>query len=60
MLDRPQDIHPLFHGAPQTTEFKKLRKRIVRATREAIERYGMVDPDSVSYTHLTLPTIYSV
>tara|TARA_R110002095_G_scaffold182218_2_gene159465 strand:- start:216 stop:572 length:357 start_codon:yes stop_codon:yes gene_type:complete len=46
MLDRPQDIHPLFHGAPQTTEFKKLRKRIVRATREAIEKYGMVDPDS--------------
>lgn len=41
MLDHT-DIHPLFHGAPDTTEFRKLRKRIVRQTREAIERYGMV------------------
>ena len=41
MLDHT-DIHPLFHGAPNTTEFRKLRKRIVRQTREAIERYGMV------------------
>ena len=45
MLDQPDDIHPLFYGAPQTTEFKKLRKRIVRATREAVDQYGMVDPD---------------
>lgn len=37
------DIHPLFHGAPQSTEFRKLRKRIVRQTREAIEQYGMVE-----------------
>ena len=42
MLDETE-IHPLFHGAPTTTEFKKLRKRIVRYTREAIENYGMVD-----------------
>lgn len=41
MLDHT-DIHPLFHGAPDTTEFRKLRKRIVRHTREAIERYGML------------------
>lgn len=41
MLDAPDDIHPLFHDAPTTTEFRKLRKRIVRETREAIERYGM-------------------
>ncbi|MBF9028839.1 tRNA 2-thiocytidine(32) synthetase TtcA [Rhodobacterales bacterium HKCCE3408] len=41
MLDEADDIHPLFHGAPKTTEFKKLRKRIIRETREAIERYGM-------------------
>lgn len=40
MLDT-SDIHPLFEGAPQTTEFRKLRKRIVRQTREAIETYGM-------------------
>ena len=36
------DIHPLFHGAPTSTEFRKLRKRIIRLTREAIETYGMV------------------
>jgi len=41
MLD-DTDIHPLFHGAPKTTEFRKLRKRIIRETREAIDRYGMV------------------
>jgi tRNA 2-thiocytidine biosynthesis protein TtcA len=40
MLDQ-DDIHPLFDGAPDTTEFRKLRKRIVRLTREAIEAYGM-------------------
>ena len=44
MLDATSDIHPLFAGAPSTTEFKKLRKRLVRATREAIERYGMIEP----------------
>lgn len=43
MLDN-DDIHPLFAGAPDTTEFRKLRKRLVRLTREAIETYGMVDP----------------
>ncbi|CUH40766.1 tRNA 2-thiocytidine biosynthesis protein TtcA [Jannaschia seosinensis] len=42
MLDDNDDIHPLFHGAPDTTEFRKLRKRIIRETREAIDRYGMV------------------
>lgn len=44
MLDDHNDIHPLFHDAPSTTEFKKLRKRIVRQTREAIEAYGMIEP----------------
>lgn len=43
MLDDAEDIHPLFHGAPSSTEFKKLRKRIIRETREAIERYGMIE-----------------
>lgn len=41
MLDEADDIHPLFEGAPKTTEFRKLRKRIVRQTREAVEQYGM-------------------
>ncbi len=40
----PDDIHPLFHGAPATTEVRKPRKRIVRQTREAIETYGMARP----------------
>ena len=44
MLDQPDDIHPLFYGAPQSTEFRKLRKRLVRYTREAIEQYGMIEP----------------
>ncbi|SPH16542.1 tRNA 2-thiocytidine biosynthesis protein TtcA [Defluviimonas aquaemixtae] len=43
MFDEADDIHPLFHGAPATTEFKKLRKRLVREVREAIETYGMVE-----------------
>ena len=41
--DAPDDIHPLFQGAPKTTEFRKLRKRIVRETRAAIEHYGMIE-----------------
>ena len=44
MLDTEDDIHPLFHGAPKSADFKKLRKRIVRYTREAIEQYGMIEP----------------
>lgn len=43
MLDH-EDIHPLFAGAPDTTEFRKLRKRIVRQTREALDAYAMVRP----------------
>ncbi|PLS23084.1 tRNA 2-thiocytidine(32) synthetase TtcA [Neptunicoccus cionae] len=43
MLDTPTDIHPLFYGAPSTTEYKKLRKRIIRQTREAVEDFGMVE-----------------
>ncbi|MGI9393998.1 MAG: tRNA 2-thiocytidine(32) synthetase TtcA, partial [Boseongicola sp.] len=43
MLDDVNDIHPLFQGAPKTTEFRKLRKRIVRNVREAVEQYGMVE-----------------
>lgn len=46
MLDDSDDIHALFAGAPSTTEFKKLRKRIVRQAREAIEQYGMIDKDA--------------
>ena len=41
--DDQSEIHPLFAGAPSTTEFKKLCKRIVRQAREAIEQYGMIE-----------------
>ena len=44
MLDDTDDIHPLFHGAPTSTEFRKLRKRLVRDVREAIDAYAMVEP----------------
>lgn len=43
--DAADDIHPLFAGAPKTTGFRKLRKRIIRQTREAIDHYGMVARD---------------
>jgi tRNA 2-thiocytidine biosynthesis protein TtcA len=57
MLDDADDIHPLFNGAPSSTEFKKLRKRIIRETREAIDRYAMVDRDpNASYTLLAALT----
>ncbi|MFA7434163.1 MAG: tRNA 2-thiocytidine(32) synthetase TtcA [Gemmobacter sp.] len=42
MLDDTDEIHPLFHGAPAATEFRKLRKRLVRQVREAVETYGMI------------------
>lgn len=46
--DARDEIHPLFHGAPRTTAFRKLRKRLIRETREAIDRYAMIDraPDA--------------
>ncbi len=45
MLDEPHDLPPLLAGAPRTTEFRHLRKRIVQNVREAIGRYGMVCRD---------------
>lgn len=44
MFDNTDDIHALFEGAPKTTEFRKLRKRIVRQCREAVNTFGMVEP----------------
>ena len=45
MLDDDEaPVHPLLVGAPSSTEFKKLRKRLLRETREALETYGMVTP----------------
>ena len=36
--------HPMFRDAPRTVEFNKLRKRLVRMTREAIDKFAMVQP----------------
>jgi tRNA 2-thiocytidine biosynthesis protein TtcA len=36
--------HPLFRDAPRSVEFNKLRKRLVRSTRQALEDFAMVTP----------------
>jgi tRNA 2-thiocytidine biosynthesis protein TtcA len=43
MFDETDDLPPILRGAPDSTEFKKLRKRLVREVRDAIETYGMVE-----------------
>jgi tRNA 2-thiocytidine biosynthesis protein TtcA len=44
MLDETSDVPLILQNAPDTTEFRKLRKRIIRETRAVIEQYGMVEP----------------
>ena len=39
-------VHPLFASVPKTVGFNKLRKRLIRNAREAIETFGMVKPGS--------------
>ncbi|MFC4626002.1 tRNA 2-thiocytidine(32) synthetase TtcA [Daeguia caeni] len=36
--------HPLFRDVPASVEFNKLRKRLLRMTRQAIEDFSMVKP----------------
>jgi len=36
--------HPLFAAAPRSVEFNKLRKRLIRNVREAIDKFGMARP----------------
>ena len=38
------DLPPLLQNAPDSTEFRKRRKRIIRETRAAIDQYGMIEP----------------
>ena len=38
------DGHALFHAAPQSVSFRKLRKRLIREVRETLSRYAMVEP----------------
>ncbi|MGP9790798.1 tRNA 2-thiocytidine(32) synthetase TtcA [Roseinatronobacter sp. NSM] len=44
MLDETTDLPLILQGAPDTTEFRKLRKRIIREARAVIDQYGMVEP----------------
>jgi tRNA 2-thiocytidine biosynthesis protein TtcA len=44
--DQPEEAdaggHPVYAKAPRTVEFNKLRKRLIRNTREALEKFAMV------------------
>src|SRR3982751_6015794 len=42
--DEAAGAHPIFAGAPRTVEFNKLRKRLIRLTREALDKFAMVRP----------------
>ncbi|MEL6946837.1 MAG: tRNA 2-thiocytidine(32) synthetase TtcA [Pseudomonadota bacterium] len=42
--DRLADAPPLFRTAPSSVEFNKLRKRLIKNAREALDRFGMVVP----------------
>ncbi len=46
MSGSAMSYHPMFRDAPGSVNFKKLRKRLLRQTREAIDTYGMVDSDA--------------
>lgn len=43
IADEP-GCHPMFRTVPDTVAFNKLRKRLMRHTREAIDRFAMVKP----------------
>jgi len=42
--DAEGGFHPLFRDVPSSVEFNKLRKRLLRLTRQAIEEFAMVKP----------------
>ncbi|MEQ1952555.1 tRNA 2-thiocytidine(32) synthetase TtcA [Mesorhizobium sp. CN2-181] len=42
--DQADSYHPLFRDVPSSVAFNKLRKRLLRQAREAIENFGMVRP----------------
>lgn len=42
--DSEVGAHPIYANAPRSVEFNKLRKRLIRNTREALEKFGMVRP----------------
>ncbi len=49
VLEKPAEAdeaagHPVFADAPKSVGFNKLRKRLIRSMREAIDTFGMVRP----------------
>ncbi|QPC93425.1 tRNA 2-thiocytidine(32) synthetase TtcA [Mesorhizobium sp. INR15] len=44
IADTEGGFHPLFADVPSSVEFNKLRKRLLRLTRQAIEDFSMVKP----------------
>lgn len=42
--DAEGGFHPLFRDVPSSVEFNKLRKRLLRLTRQAVEDFAMVKP----------------
>jgi tRNA 2-thiocytidine biosynthesis protein TtcA len=44
LADAEGGTHPMFRNVPSSVGFNKLRKRLVRQTREAIEQFAMVRP----------------
>ncbi|MCV3209792.1 tRNA 2-thiocytidine(32) synthetase TtcA [Mesorhizobium sp. YC-39] len=44
VADAEGGFHPLFADVPSSVEFNKLRKRLLRLTRQAIDEFSMVRP----------------
>ncbi len=44
LADAEGGVHPMFRAAPSSLEFNKLRKRLVRQTRQALDDFAMVRP----------------
>ena len=43
MIETKEEIHPIFDYCPKNLEFKKLRKRIIRLTKETIHNFKMIE-----------------
>ena len=43
MIETKDEIHPIFDNCPKNLEFKKLRKRIIRLTKETIHNFKMIE-----------------
>ena len=43
MIETKEEIHPIFDNCPKNLELRKLRKRIVRLTKETIHDFKMIE-----------------